>query len=93
MGLVADEVEGVVQQVGESEAFVVQRSIGVPEDQGDVDVSGAQHLQALGGVGIDEVQLDSRVQLGQLGGRFRYERADDRLESGESYASTQGCQH
>jgi hypothetical protein len=33
----------------------------VPEDQGDVDVSGTQHLQALDRVGIDEVQFDSRV--------------------------------
>jgi hypothetical protein len=34
----------------------------VPEDQGDVEVSGTQHLNALDRVGIDEVQLDSRVR-------------------------------
>jgi dihydrofolate reductase len=31
----------------------------VPEDQSDVDVPGTQHLQALGRMGIDEVQLDA----------------------------------
>jgi catechol 2,3-dioxygenase-like lactoylglutathione lyase family enzyme len=77
----------VVQQVGESESFLLQRSVGVPEDQGDVDVSGTQHLQALDRVGIDEVQLDSRVRPGQLGGCLRYEGAEDRLETGESYPS------
>jgi hypothetical protein len=44
MGLVTDEVEGVVQQVGESKSLLLQWSVGVPEDQGDVDVSGTQHL-------------------------------------------------
>ena len=87
IGLVTDEVEGVVQQVGESESFLLERSVGVPEDQGDVDVSGTQHLQALDRVGIDEVQLDSRVRPGQLGGCLRYEGAEDRLETGESYPS------
>ncbi len=87
MGLVTDEVEGVVQQVGKSESFLLQRSVGVPEDQGDVDVSGTQQLQALDRVGIDEVQLDSRVRPGQLGGCLRYEGAEDRLETGESYPS------
>ena len=87
MGLVADEVEGVVQQVGESESFLLLRSAGVPEDQGDVDVSRTQHLQALDRVGIDEVQLDSRVRPGQLGSCPRYEGAEDRLETGESYPS------
>ena len=65
MGLVADEVEGVVQQVGQSQSLLLllllQGSVGVPEDQGDVDVSGAQHREALVGVGVDEVQLDPRV--------------------------------
>ena len=64
IGLVADEVERVVQQVGEPDAFLVERRAGVPEDQGDVDVSGPQHVQAIGRVGIDEVQLDTRVQTG-----------------------------
>ena len=61
-GSVTDEVEGVVQQVREPEFLLLHRSAGVPEDQGDVDVSGTQHLQALDRVGIDEVQLDSRVR-------------------------------
>ena len=87
LGLVTDEVEGVVQQVGESEFFLLERSADVPEDQGDVDPSGAQHLQALVRVGIDEVQLDFRVRPGQLGGCLRYEGAEDRLESGESHPS------
>jgi hypothetical protein len=55
MGLVTDEVEGVVQQVGESDCFLLQRSVGVPEDHGDVDVPGTEQLQALDRVGIDEV--------------------------------------
>jgi hypothetical protein len=38
-------------------------------------------------VGIDEVQLDSRVRPGQLGGRLRHEGAEDRLETGQSYPS------
>jgi hypothetical protein len=87
MGLVTDEVEGVVQQVGKSESFLLQRSVGVPDDQGDVDLSGTQQLQALDRVGIDEVQLDSRVRPGQLGGRLRYEGPEDPLETGESYPS------
>jgi hypothetical protein len=90
MGLVADEVEGVVQQVGQSQSLLLlllQGSVGVPEDQGDVDVSRTQHLQALDRVGIDEVQLDSRVRPGQLGSCPRYEGAEDRLETGESYPS------
>jgi hypothetical protein len=66
---------------------LLQRSVGVPEDQGDVDVSGTQQLQALGRVGIDEVQLDARVQSGQLGGCLRHEGAQDRLETGQSYPS------
>jgi hypothetical protein len=36
-------------------------------------------------MGVDEVQLDARVRPAQLGGRLRYERAEDRLETGESY--------
>jgi hypothetical protein len=38
-----------------------------------------------GRMGVDEVQLDARVRPAQLGGRLRYERAEDRLETGESY--------
>ena len=74
IGLVADEVERVVQQVGEPERLPPQRRVGVPEDEGDVDVPGPQHRQAIGGVGIDEVQLDTRVPAGQLGGCLRHER-------------------
>ena len=87
MGLVTHEVEGIVQQVGESDSFLLQWGFGVPEDQGDVDVSGAQHHQAIGGVGVDEVQLYARVRPGQLGGCLRYEGAEYRLETGESYPS------
>jgi hypothetical protein len=73
--------------VGESDSFLLQRSVGVPEDHGDVDVPGTEQLQALDRVGIDEVQLDSRVRPGQLGGRLRHEGAEDRLETGQSYPS------
>lgn len=86
--LVTDEVEGVVQEVGESEFFfLLERRVGVPEDQGDVNASGTQHLHAIDRVGIEEAQLDSRVRPGQLGDCLRYEGAEDRLETGESYPS------
>ncbi len=87
MGLVTDEVERVVQQMREPDSFLLQRSVGVPENQGDVDVPGAQQPQPVVRVGIDEVQLDSRVRPGQLDGCPRYEGAEDRLEPGESYPS------
>jgi len=59
MGLVTHEVERVVQQVGESEFLLLDRRVGVPEDQGDVDVPGTQHLQALDRVGI--VGIETKV--------------------------------
>jgi hypothetical protein len=61
IGSVTYKVEGVVQQVGESEFFLLERRVGVPEDQGDVDASGTQHLHAIDRMGIDEAQLDSGV--------------------------------
>jgi hypothetical protein len=68
--------------------------VGVPEDQGELDLPRAQHLEGIDRVGVDEIQLDSGVRPSQFGGRTGNDRAEHGLEAGQPYspgAKTKVC--
>ena len=61
VGSLADEVDRVVTDVDEAEPVLLDGSVGVTEDEGDVDLAVPQHLQRFDGVSFEQAQLESRV--------------------------------
>ncbi len=78
VGLPAEEVDRVVADVEEAEGVVLGRSVGVAEDEGDVDLAVTQQLERLDRVPVEQAQLDPGVRRGQRGGRLGHDRAQRR---------------
>ena len=57
----------------------------VAEDDRNVDPSGAQQLQRLGRLRVDQADLQAGMPVGQRGHRSRDERADHGREAGQPY--------
>jgi hypothetical protein len=51
----------IVTDVAEAESRVVERRVGVPEDERDVDLAVPQHMERLDRVLLEQAELDSRV--------------------------------
>jgi len=65
----ADEVDRIVAEVEETKFLVLDRSVGVLDDESDVDLAVSQRLQRFDRVTVDQAYLEPRVCPGQGGGR------------------------
>jgi hypothetical protein len=66
-----EQVERVVEQVGQADGAVLGDGVLVPEDHGDVDVAGPQQLQRVLGVAVGQAEFQAGMLLGEDGGRLR----------------------
>ena len=84
VGALADQVDRVLADVNQAKRVVLGRRIGVPEDEGDVDVAVPEHLQRLDGVTLDQAEFEARGGLGQRGGGSRHQGAQGGRVGGQA---------
>jgi hypothetical protein len=73
-----EQVGRVVTQVVEPDAFRVGFGLVVPEDDGRIDLAGAQHRDGLWWVGIDDLDPEARILRREDSRHFRQKRDEGR---------------
>ena len=81
-----EQVDRIVEQVVEADVGGLGVGLVVAEADRDVDLAGAQQLERLGRVHVEQRDLQLGVARGQRRHRPRHERADRGREAGEPHA-------